>query len=60
MADFVIVGASLAGATAAETLRKNGWGGGVVLIGSEQSLPYERPPLSKGVLLGKDARVWNG
>ncbi|MEV0791906.1 FAD/NAD(P)-binding oxidoreductase [Kribbella sp. NPDC050459] len=51
---IVIVGASLAGATAAETLRKDGWSGAVVLIGSEQSLPYERPPLSKGVLLGKD------
>jgi 3-phenylpropionate/trans-cinnamate dioxygenase ferredoxin reductase subunit len=50
---IVIVGASLAGATAAETLRKDGWTGGVVLIGSESSLPYERPPLSKDVLLGK-------
>ncbi|HEY3560877.1 MAG TPA: FAD/NAD(P)-binding oxidoreductase [Kribbella sp.] len=55
MADeqIVIVGASLAGATAAETLRADGWSGGIVLIGSEQSLPYERPPLSKDVLLGK-------
>jgi 3-phenylpropionate/trans-cinnamate dioxygenase ferredoxin reductase subunit len=55
MADeqIVIVGASLAGATAAETLRKDGWTGGIVLIGSERSLPYERPPLSKDVLLGK-------
>src|SRR5690349_8522320 len=55
MADeqIVIVGASLAGATAAETLRKNGWTGGIVLIGTESSLPYERPPLSKDVLLGK-------
>ncbi|MEU4293894.1 FAD/NAD(P)-binding oxidoreductase [Kribbella sp. NPDC026596] len=51
---IVIVGASLAGATAAETLRTEGWTGGIVLIGSESSLPYERPPLSKGVLLGKD------
>jgi 3-phenylpropionate/trans-cinnamate dioxygenase ferredoxin reductase subunit len=51
---IVIVGASLAGATAAETLRTEGWSGGIVLIGSENSLPYERPPLSKGVLLGKD------
>src|SRR5947208_4272649 len=50
---IVIVGASLAGATAAETLRKDGWSGGIVLIGSEQALPYERPPLSKDVLLGK-------
>jgi 3-phenylpropionate/trans-cinnamate dioxygenase ferredoxin reductase subunit len=51
---IVIVGASLAGATAAETLRSEGWSGGIVLIGSESQLPYERPPLSKGVLLGKD------
>ena len=51
---IVIVGASLAGATAAEVLRKEGFTGGVVLIGSENALPYERPPLSKGVLLGKD------
>ncbi len=51
---IVIVGASLAGATAAETLRTEGWTGGIVLIGTEKSLPYERPPLSKGVLLGKD------
>jgi 3-phenylpropionate/trans-cinnamate dioxygenase ferredoxin reductase subunit len=51
---IVIVGASLAGATAAETLRSEGWTGGIVLIGSESQLPYERPPLSKGVLLGKD------
>ena len=50
----VIVGASLAGATAAEELRNDGWTGGIVLIGSETKLPYERPPLSKGVLLGKD------
>ncbi|MFD7157906.1 NAD(P)/FAD-dependent oxidoreductase [Kribbella sp. NPDC059898] len=55
MADeqIVIVGASLAGATAAETLREDGWSGRIVLIGSEKSLPYERPPLSKDVLLGK-------
>jgi 3-phenylpropionate/trans-cinnamate dioxygenase ferredoxin reductase subunit len=51
---MVIVGASLAGASAAETLRTEGWTGQVVLIGNETELPYERPPLSKGVLLGKD------
>jgi 3-phenylpropionate/trans-cinnamate dioxygenase ferredoxin reductase subunit len=53
---FVIVGASLAGAKAAETLREEGFGGTVVLIGAEQEYPYERPPLSKGYLLGKDGR----
>ena len=53
---FVIVGASLAGAKAAETLREEGFGGAVVLIGAEEEHPYERPPLSKGYLLGKEER----
>jgi 3-phenylpropionate/trans-cinnamate dioxygenase ferredoxin reductase subunit len=46
----VIVGASLAGAKAAETLRSEGFAGQVVLIGDEPVRPYERPPLSKGYL----------
>jgi 3-phenylpropionate/trans-cinnamate dioxygenase ferredoxin reductase subunit len=54
---IVIVGASLAGASAAETLRAEGFSGEVVLIGTETELPYERPPLSKAVLLGKDQPV---
>jgi 3-phenylpropionate/trans-cinnamate dioxygenase ferredoxin reductase subunit len=53
---FVIVGASLAGAKAAQTLREEGFSGSVVLIGTEADRPYERPPLSKGYLLGKDER----
>ena len=53
---FVIVGAALAGAKAAETLRDEGFAGRVVLVGDETELPYERPPLSKGYLLGKDPR----
>ena len=53
---YVIVGASLAGAKAAQTLREEGFDGAVVLIGSEGERPYERPPLSKGYLLGKDSR----
>jgi NADPH-dependent 2,4-dienoyl-CoA reductase/sulfur reductase-like enzyme len=53
---YVIVGASLAGAKAAEALRDEGFDGAVVLVGAEDELPYERPPLSKGYLLGKDAR----
>jgi NADPH-dependent 2,4-dienoyl-CoA reductase/sulfur reductase-like enzyme len=56
MATFVIVGGGLAGAKAAETLRATGFDGEVVLFGSESELPYERPPLSKGYLLGKDTR----
>src|SRR5580692_5549858 len=53
---FVIVGASLAGAKAAEELRKQGFDGRVVLIGSESELPYERPPLSKEYLRGESKR----
>ena len=53
---FVIAGAGLAGAKAAETLRGEGFEGRVVLIGAEPDRPYERPPLSKGLLLGKDPR----
>jgi 3-phenylpropionate/trans-cinnamate dioxygenase ferredoxin reductase subunit len=50
---FVIVGASLAGAKAAETLREEGFDGRVVLIGDEGERPYERPPLSKEYLRGE-------
>jgi 3-phenylpropionate/trans-cinnamate dioxygenase ferredoxin reductase subunit len=49
---FVIVGASLAGAKAAETLRTEGFEGRVVLIGEENERPYERPLLSKDYLRG--------
>ena len=50
---FVIAGASLAGAKAAETLRAEGFEGRVVLIGEEPVRPYERPPLSKAYLRGE-------
>ncbi|MFF3329757.1 NAD(P)/FAD-dependent oxidoreductase [Streptomyces sp. NPDC002888] len=53
---FVIVGGGLAGAKAAETLRTEGFTGRVILICDERDHPYERPPLSKGYLLGKEAR----
>jgi 3-phenylpropionate/trans-cinnamate dioxygenase ferredoxin reductase subunit len=56
MTRFVIVGGGLAGAKAAETLRAEGFDGEVVLFSSEPERPYERPPLSKGYLLGKDPR----
>ena len=52
----VIVGASLAGAKAAETLRDEGFDGRIVLIGSEAERPYERPPLSKDYLRGEAGR----
>src|SRR5947199_953097 len=53
---FVIVGASLAGAKAAEELPVRGFDGRIVLIGSEQDRPYERPPLSKDYLRGESKR----
>ncbi|WP_394618771.1 NAD(P)/FAD-dependent oxidoreductase [Lentzea sp. JNUCC 0626] len=55
MADLdrvVVVGASAAGVTAAETLRREGYRGELVLVGAEKALPYDRPPLSKQVLAG--------
>jgi 3-phenylpropionate/trans-cinnamate dioxygenase ferredoxin reductase component len=51
---LAIVGGGLAGATAAAQLREQGYDGPVVLYAAEQHLPYERPPLSKGFLLGRD------
>jgi 3-phenylpropionate/trans-cinnamate dioxygenase ferredoxin reductase component len=53
---FVIVGASLAGAKAAETLRAEGFDGRLLLIGAEAERPYERPPLSKEYLRGEAGR----
>ncbi|MFK0293309.1 NAD(P)/FAD-dependent oxidoreductase [Streptomyces sp. NPDC090442] len=50
---IVIVGASLAGLRAAETLRAEGFAGELTVIGDEPHPPYDRPPLSKQVLLGK-------
>jgi NADPH-dependent 2,4-dienoyl-CoA reductase/sulfur reductase-like enzyme len=56
MPAFVIAGGALAAAKAAETLRDEGFDGDIVLIGSEPERPYERPPLSKGYLLGEAER----
>ena len=53
---FVIVGASLSGAKAAEALRAKGYDGRIVLVGDEEHRPYERPPLSKDYLIGKSER----
>jgi 3-phenylpropionate/trans-cinnamate dioxygenase ferredoxin reductase subunit len=49
---IAIVGASLTGASAAATLREEGFDGRVVLLGAEPQLPYDRPPLSKAYLRG--------
>jgi 3-phenylpropionate/trans-cinnamate dioxygenase ferredoxin reductase subunit len=53
---FVIVGASLAGAKAAEELRTHGFDGRIVLVGDEPERPYERPPLTKDYLRGESER----
>jgi 3-phenylpropionate/trans-cinnamate dioxygenase ferredoxin reductase subunit len=53
----IIVGASLAGAKAAEALRTEGFDGRVLLVGAEQERPYERPPLSKDYLRGEAGRA---
>ena len=55
-ATHLIVGASLGGAKAAETLRAEGFDGPLVMVGEERERPYERPPLSKDYLLGKAER----
>jgi 3-phenylpropionate/trans-cinnamate dioxygenase ferredoxin reductase subunit len=51
----VIVGAALCGGTAAATLRREGFDGQLTIIGAEQHLPYERPPLSKSFLRGESS-----
>ena len=52
MKSIVVVGASLAGLRAVEELRRQGHDGRIQLIGAEEHLPYDRPPLSKQVLQG--------
>jgi 3-phenylpropionate/trans-cinnamate dioxygenase ferredoxin reductase component len=56
MSTFAIVGAGLAGAKAAETLRAEGFDGRLVLLGEEAERPYHRPPLSKTYLRGEADR----
>jgi 3-phenylpropionate/trans-cinnamate dioxygenase ferredoxin reductase subunit len=51
---LVIIGASLAGAKAAEAAREHGWNRPIRLVGAEEYLPYERPPLSKQILIGAE------
>ncbi|CAN7724732.1 NAD(P)/FAD-dependent oxidoreductase [Caballeronia sp. LjRoot31] len=52
-AAMVIIGAGQSGARAAHALRDNGWDGEITLLGNEGVAPYDRPPLSKAVLLGQ-------
>ena len=51
--DIVIIGGGLAAANAARELRERGHEDGIVVLAAERHVPYERPPLSKGVLLGE-------
>ncbi|MFI9848632.1 NAD(P)/FAD-dependent oxidoreductase [Nonomuraea sp. NPDC051941] len=51
---ITVVGASLAGLRAVQTLRREGFAGEVTLVGAETHMPYNRPPLSKSVLHGDD------
>lgn len=57
VAGVVVVGAGLGGIRVVEGLRSNDYAGPITLIGAEAHPPYDRPPLSKSVLLGKDDRV---
>jgi NADPH-dependent 2,4-dienoyl-CoA reductase/sulfur reductase-like enzyme len=52
MRRILVVGASAAGLAAAETLRSEGFGGELVMIGEEDGRPYDRPPLSKQIMAG--------
>ncbi|MER6128478.1 FAD-dependent oxidoreductase [Streptomyces sp. NPDC001795] len=51
--EIVVVGAGAAGATTAETLRRQGYEGRLTLVGAESHPPYDRPPLSKQILSGR-------
>ncbi|MXX80751.1 MAG: oxidoreductase [Chloroflexi bacterium] len=53
MQHVVIIGASLAGLNAAETLRDEGYAGRITMVGEEPEDPYDRPPLSKQILTGE-------
>jgi len=53
MPHFVVIGGGQAGSSLVAKLRKNGFGGQITLVGNEGVLPYQRPPLSKGYLLGE-------
>jgi len=53
MSHFIVIGAGQAGSSLVAKLRKDGFDGEITLIGAEDSLPYQRPPLSKAYLLGE-------
>ena len=55
MSHMLIIGGGLAGGTAAEALREEGYDGDITVVAAEPHPPYQRPPLSKGYLAGKEA-----
>lgn len=55
--DVLIVGASVAGVRVAQALRRGGWSGQITLVGEEPHQPYDKPPLTKQMLLGDGAPV---
>jgi NADPH-dependent 2,4-dienoyl-CoA reductase/sulfur reductase-like enzyme len=55
--EIVVVGAGVAGTRAAETLRREGYDGGLTIVGAERHAPYHRPPLSKKLLTGEVHRA---
>jgi 3-phenylpropionate/trans-cinnamate dioxygenase ferredoxin reductase subunit len=54
--DFLLIGGGLAAGNCARWLRRSGADGSILMVGREPDLPYDRPPLSKGYLQGKDSR----
>jgi 3-phenylpropionate/trans-cinnamate dioxygenase ferredoxin reductase subunit len=54
--DYLLIGGGLAAGNCARWLRRSGADGSILLVGREPDLPYDRPPLSKGFLMGKESR----
>ena len=54
--DYLLIGGGLASANCARWLRESGADGSIMLVGRELDLPYDRPPLSKGYLQGKESK----
>src|SRR3954469_13621973 len=54
--DILLIGGGIASATAAATLREEGFDGSILLVGRELDPPYHRPPASKGYLVGRESK----